>query len=96
MSIDPADTGPLKAVMPDEVDNIGVRERFGQWQLLVAIGQEPAAARGVADQKFTVDQFVAGDYIDFQQLGHARGIGLPVREKPDPDGCIDENHWVLF
>ena len=87
----PADATSLQVPIAHERDDLAVRNDARLMYLLIG-GQELPSASTIADEKFSIDQFMSPDLIETQESIQFDCVGCPVGKEANPYGRIDEHH----
>jgi hypothetical protein len=91
VNINPAQAAAVQGPVPNEANNIAVRNAAGLMHPFIRRKKLPAAAT-IADEEFPVNEFVPGYFIEAQKFTQMSRIGRPVGEEPNPHGRIDQDH----
>src|SRR4051794_32673766 len=90
MDVDPSQPGSLESMLSDETENLFVRRGHGLRQVreqaedLRAVLQR--TERQLADHEWMTD--------DLRRFQQSRKTGVPSPKVIDPDGRVDQDHWV--
>jgi hypothetical protein len=77
--------------MAHELDYLGMRNGERSIDAIVS-GQELMAASAVAYKQLSRYEFVPYDLVRGKQVTQLLGVGIPIGQKPDPNGRVDQNH----
>jgi hypothetical protein len=79
VNINPSDAAALQVPVPNECDYLGVRNSILVVDLFVS-GQEFSTASAMSDEKLSVDQVMAGHFLDIEQPLQFRYERRPIGE----------------
>ena len=91
VDINPANTAAIQFPMAHELDYLGVWHGRRAMNLIVN-GEELPPAPAVADEQLARYQFVCRNIVERQQPAEFLSVRGPVRQKANPDRCIDQDH----
>src|SRR5262249_19544600 len=57
--------------------------------------QQVLAAAPVADEQFSVNEFVAGHFVALKQTVQFGGVWRAIGQESNPDGCIHKHHQAV-
>lgn len=95
MNIDPAHAPTMQVTIANELDDIPVRDNARLMHPLVG-GQELAAASSVANEEFSIDQFVPRHFIATEESVQLGRVGVPVGKEPNPHGSVHQDHQATL
>jgi hypothetical protein len=87
VNINPADPSTMQFAIPNERDDLIVRDDFRLMYPLVGSQQLPAPS-SIAYQQFSIDQFVSCHLIKAEESVQLDGVRSPIAEKANPHGCV--------
>ncbi len=95
MNVDPSHAAAMQAAISNERDDVMVRDRIRLMHSLIS-GQKLSSASAIADEEFSVNQFVPAHFVQVEEPVQLGRIGRPIGKETNPDGGVYQHHHATL
>jgi hypothetical protein len=85
----------MQSAIANERDDLIVRDQVRLMYSLVG-GQQFPPTFSIAYQQFSINQFVSCHFIKAEEPVQLDGVRSPIGKKPNPHGCVHQDHQATL